>query len=263
MKVHYIAFCTLITILPAMAPSSEATLWAQDSPQPSAAARYISIDKKAQALKANDDASIRALADEIFAFPHVFGRLPAAVEAPFKDRLVGAEAAHLAGRAKGVREEDIVRFVDRLADKLGVPDYARTNLHQVQVVRMRLALQSPAFMGRNLARADAKVGERVNSEMSPLQAVHLLSVLFDQKLINPDFQVSAKEWPEAFRRQSADRARHRQEAAEGKKVVHTSAFSADKQRELKERVINATSNFGMGDVFDLVDDACTTLKINR
>src|SRR5690348_8514580 len=66
------------------------------------------IDEKFRAVNPNDSGSIRALADAVFAYPHVVGRMPLEMETALKNRLVVAEAHFLQGKSAGVREEDIV-----------------------------------------------------------------------------------------------------------------------------------------------------------
>src|SRR5579859_7399790 len=51
------------------------------------------IDQKASKLRADDENSVRALADEIFNYPHAFGRMPIEVENGVKQRLIQAEVA--------------------------------------------------------------------------------------------------------------------------------------------------------------------------
>jgi hypothetical protein len=81
-----------------------------------------------------------------------------------------------------------------MAKKFGLPDYAMTSLAQVRYLRMQLAIQLPQFMGRGMSRPDAKIGDSINSSMSPLQAVHVVADLADQKLSNPDYQIPPEEW---------------------------------------------------------------------
>lgn len=82
------------------------------------------IDQKASKLRADDANSVRALADEIFNYPHAFGRMPIKVESSVKERLVQAEVAFHNGKHSGVREEDVSRLVNQIGDNLELPSYA-------------------------------------------------------------------------------------------------------------------------------------------
>src|SRR4029077_9419226 len=126
------------------------------------------LDDKSRSLDVDNDTSLRAFTEEVFNTPHDFPRLPATVESAVKDRLVRAELAFAHGRGAGVQEEDISRFVNSIAAQLGAPGYARTSAKQVRVLRMNLIVAAPTFMGKGSVRAEMKVGESVNSTMSPL-----------------------------------------------------------------------------------------------
>ncbi len=102
-------------------------------------------------------------------------RMPEAVENAIKDRVTRAEVSYEMGISPAVEEQDIVDLLNSVAQRLGAPEYALTNLSQVRSARMRLALSEPKFMGTGIARPGAAIGEKINSSMSPLQAVHLVA----------------------------------------------------------------------------------------
>ena len=154
--------------------------------------------------KADDDASIHTLVDSVFNYPHVYPHLPTNTEAAVKDRLFRAEKDYLQKRGPGVQEQGVVDAVNMLADKISAPDYAKTSPLQVRFVRMNLALNTPAFMAKGITRPGAKIGDSINSEMSPTQAFHLMAVTIDQKFINTDFQKTPDEWDQDFRKHLHD-----------------------------------------------------------
>lgn len=146
------------------------------------------IEARARLVRPDDEASVRALADEIFKCPHVLGRMPATIEDNVKDRLVRSEMGILRGTRSGVREEDVVALFNTMADRFGLPDHVRTSKKQVRALRMSLALGSPMFMGRGLIDKKMNVGESVSPEMSVLQAAHLSAILLDQKFLTQIFR---------------------------------------------------------------------------
>src|SRR5205823_8380003 len=152
------------------------------------------IDEKARAVVPSDSSTVHGLADAVFDYPHVLGRMPTDMENAVKARLVRAEVEFLQGKRLGVREQDLVVFVNQLSNKLRLPDFSRTSNKQVRALRMKIALASPLFMGRGMADGDMKIGDSISDELSPLQAVHLIGVLIDQKFLDPNFQVSPEEW---------------------------------------------------------------------
>lgn len=170
-----------------------ATAQQQNSAQPDQA-----INNAGSNVKAEDDASIHNLVDSVFEYPHTYPHLPPATEATVKDRLFRAEKDYLAKRGPGVQEQSVADAMNLLADKISAPAYAKTRALQVRYMRMNLALSTPSFMGRRVARPDAKIGDSINPEMSPTQAFHLLASTIDQKFVNPDFQKPPDEWDQDF-----------------------------------------------------------------
>src|SRR6267143_7013970 len=98
------------------------------------------------------------------------------------------------GLGKGVKEQSIVNFTNLLVVKFGLPDYVRTSQRQVRFMRMFLMLHNPIFMGQDAVRLDIQVGESINEEMSPLQAVHVLLEVLGHKYSDENFQLTPEEW---------------------------------------------------------------------
>ena len=224
---------------------------------------HHALNEKAYSVKPGDEQSIRALTDELFNFPRAFPRMPSPVEAVLKHRLVQAEIKYRQGTAPGVREGDIVAFVNHLADKLQAPAFAKTNLRQVRVLRMSLVLASPAFMGDGITRQNMHVGDSINDTMSPLQAFHLISSMFDQKLLNVEFQTTPEEWDQNHYSGSVQKLQEAQRfqqsgqpATRHVKLQHNSSF-----RDLHDAVYKGIGSLSFSDSLNLIDDALSTLKI--
>jgi len=228
---------------------------------------YKVLDSAARDARQNDDASVRTLTEAVFAFPRMLSRMPDVIEKSVQDRLVNAELAYRHGSQKGVREEDLVKLVNSMADKLHAPGYAKTSLKQIRVLRMQLVLASPVFMAQGLTTQHMQVGSSVNSEMSPLQAVHLLNSLIDQKLINPAFQMEPAEWERSQASVEMDRIRAAQDRLQSHKGPGGPPRAAIKlhkrNRDLQVALSQASSNLSFLDAMNLVDDAFTTLKLNQ
>jgi hypothetical protein len=154
-----------------------------------------------------------------------------------------------------------------MADKLGAPSYAKTSLPQVRLLRMRLALTSPAFMGTGLGRQHMNTGESVNESMSPLQAVHLLQTLIDQKLINPEYQLEPSEWERTHMRpsmKSIQQAPSSQVSEQSPRLSQTPGVHAiATKRDLREAVSKGISSLSLPDAMNLMNQAFATLKIDR
>ena len=213
---------------------------------------HHAIEDAASKVKADDESSIRSLADAAFDFPHSYSRLPADMETVAKNRLVQAETAHRQGRGPGVQEDDIVRTVNLLVARFGAPNYAATNQRQVRHLRMRIALAEPNFMGVGMSRPGSKVGDSVNTTMSPLQAAHLMAVLIDQKLTNPDYQIPPDEWDPGksiFPKDSP---------GSGPQLF---AYSNQKTSEMRRLLSKSISTLTPSDVKGLVDQTFGNLGI--
>lgn len=229
---------------------------------------YGELDRAARADRiGSDETSTRAFAEKIFSMPRSFPRMPMAAENVIKDRLTRAEMAFRQGQGPGVQEEDISHLVNSLVQKLNAPDYARTSPRQVRVLRMSLALTSPAFMAEGMSSPEMKVGESIKPVMSPLQATHLILTLFDQKLLHPEYQVPPEEWERTFQQSSMDRLRKlqemRQAGAAGKQTAEAVFRHNPKHRELQDAVSQGVSSLTLSDIFGMVDDAFKSLKIDQ
>jgi hypothetical protein len=229
---------------------------------------YKELDGAAHlANSRSDDASVRGLADAVFSFPRALPRAPEVIENVVKDRLVRAETAYRNGLQQGVRERDIVELFNSVSDKLGLPSYAKTSPQQVRTLRMQLALSSPAFMASGLANPNMKVGESVPDSMSPLQAIHLINSLLDQKVINPEYQVEPAEWDRlhlpAAMAKIQQMQRLQASAQAGDKPAKPEVTVFHKSRDLHNSLIEAGSTLSFSDAMDLVDQAFTTLKIGH
>lgn len=228
---------------------------------------YKVLDAAARDARQNDDSLVRALTDAVFAFPRMLSRMPEVIEQSVQDRLVNAELAYRHRSQQGVREEDIVQLVNSMADKLHAPAYAKTSLKQVRVLRMQLLLASQLFMGQGLTAQHMPVGGSVNSEMSPLQAVHLLNSLIDQKLINPAFQMEPAEWECSQSSIEMERIKEAQKRLQFSKSSGGPPRSAIKlhkrNRDLQIALSQAGSTLSFLDAMNLVDEGFTALKLNR
>jgi hypothetical protein len=223
------------------------------------------IDAAARSVNAQDSASVRALTEAVFSYPHVFSETLTPIQDMVKAKVTQAELQHLQGTRPGVTEEDIVRLVNSMADHLKLPEYARTTQKQVRVIRMGLALDSPAFIGRGMTRSDMQASDSVNPEMSPLQALHVAAVLVDQKFINPDFQVTPAEWDSHFHQKALERI---QEAEARKKnptpTRHSiGARNNPKRDEMRQAFANAVSSMSDADGLNLASEVLKTLKLDQ
>lgn len=227
------------------------------------------LDLRARAVNGNDETSVRALTENVFTvYPHAFGRMPADLEGVLKDRLTQAEVDHLRGIRPGVKEADVATVVNMMAERLHLPEYAKTSAKQVRTLRMSLTLASPAFMGRGMTEANGKFSDSINPEMSPLQASHLTAVLLDQKFMDPDYQVTPAEWDEKFhekeiaRLERQDTLRRSSDPRKPAKYM-IGARVNPKRDEMRQAFSAGVANLSAGDAMDMMNSALTTFGIQH
>ena len=148
------------------------------------------LEKGEAAQRVGDEASVARLVDAVLEFPHSF-EIPAEAKLTFGPGLKRAQEAYLLSLTSGVHERDVASLVNDLAISLRLPAFAQVSSRQVRVIRLKLVQDCPAFMGRAIISAG---GKSINPYMSPLQAVHLVLMIADQKLLNEEYQVEPEQW---------------------------------------------------------------------
>lgn len=250
----------LVVLLTHISPFAHAQ---QQQHLPTNQAPEVVIDEKARALNVNDEDSVRALADAVFDYPHVFERMPAGLELIVKDRLVRAETGFLQGKTPGIREEDMALLVNRVVEKLKLPEFAKTSQKQIRAVRMKMAIDSPIFIASKMSNGTMQTGSSVKPELSPLQAVHILGVFVDQKFRDPNLQCPPEEWDRESHTRELERIKKRQEIAKTNPQARYYGMAQinPKRQELKDSLVRSTSTMTYMDVLELVDLAFQGLKI--
>jgi len=145
-----------------------------------------------QSRKGSDEATGSAL-DMMFALVGAPPEITSSDEV--KTRIVRAEAAFRARTQPPITEGTIVSSINKLAAKYGMPDYVRTNAEEVRLQHFRLMTIFPNMMakapGKNREGENPHLG--LHTQLSPLEAVTLTSVLLRQKVLNPEFQQTTEE----------------------------------------------------------------------
>jgi hypothetical protein len=240
--------------------------------EPSLQTPWGQLESKARAARNGDHGSVRALADQIFDQWNGFGQVPAELSDAIKERLVRAEINYRQGKSSGVEESNIVKMNNALVGKLGMPDYMKLGPQQVRQLRLSTLTLTPFFMGMGMTRKNMKVGEKINSTMSPLQAAHLVTFLVQQKLVNPDFQLTPQDWNARQYEQHMQRWQAYQQArASGGKLATDQANSQPqlavrenpKKREILGVFENAQATMTPDDALQLANGALDTLGIER
>jgi len=225
------------------------------------------IDEKARKARDSDEASIRELADEVFASSH-FGEMTTGILEKIKERVITHEVKYRQNK-KGIKEKNVVNMVNELADKAGAPEYAKTSPLQVRSLRARLMIGYPNFISPANAVGKKglhkKVGTPMNPEMSPLEAVFVAGVLLEQKMINEEFQHSPQEWEKKLKNkelknwQSGEKRR-----GGGKRGSPNLAVSSNSRaREMRQVIAQSPTQMNPADLISIVDNSLDTLGIER
>lgn len=227
------------------------------------------IDNTARSVSRDSETSVRELTEAVFSvYPHVFGKIPAPFDNAIKDALTRAEFAHLQGKSQGVSEHDVANLVNMWADRLHLPEYAKTSVKQVRVLRMSLAVASPVFMGRGITDLNG-ISDGANApEMSPLQAAHLAAVLVDQKFLDPDYQVTPQEWEQQFYEKQMEKIKRQRELSNTSGDNQTHAYSLmarsnPKHDEMRQAFSHGLAALGPADGFDLMNSSLAMLGVQR
>ena len=264
--IHYVLRCVpLLLFLPL-------TL-AQDSPPPGSPAMtfrvYAEVEEKARLLRDDDQDTHRALADTIFKASRGFApltvihgigpeKIPSSIDYIIKDRLSWAEMQYRRGLGKGVKEQSIVNLTNLLVEKFGLPDYARTSQRQVRFMRMFLMVYNPVFMGQGAVRPNIEIGESINEEMSPLQAVHVLLEVLGHKYSDENFQLTPEEWD----REQASRAA-RNKATPTITELRLVISINPKEKEVRSSLVRHLNSMDPVEALSLMDKAFEVLEIEK
>ncbi len=230
---------------------------------------HAEVEEKARLLRDNDQDTYHALADEIFKASRGFGPLtvlhgigpteiPPSIDYVIKDPLSWAEMQYRRGLGKGVKEQSIVNFTNLLVEKFGLPDYARTSQRQVRFMRMRLMMYNPLFMGQGAVRPNIHVGESINEEMSPLQAVHVLLEVLGHKYSDETFQLTPEEWD----REQASRATQTR-ATQSSTAVRLVVSINPKEKEIRDSLARQINSMNPVEALSLMDKAFEVLGMEK
>jgi hypothetical protein len=221
--------------------------------------RYQNIEIMARAAASSDREAVRSLTHVVVVCPHFFAS-PVSLDGSLENKLSDAELNYRNKGIPGVSEAAIVDLLNHISDKLGVPLYLRTTVAQVRHLRMRLALESPAFMGSGLSSERLEKGRTINASMSPLQAAHLLAVMIDQKVGNPDYQDPTVDLSKSEAVRAAFLRRNSLAAGNTSKHL-VMATSNPKRAEVHNAIARGINSLSLDDSYELIRGTLKTLGV--
>lgn len=187
--------CTLSVFALGFAAMASGDQPASNHP-PSTPPNYEALLQRAKNARADNPASVRAVVDAVFD-AGLFRRMPASV----RDRLTKADVAYRRGKARGIKQQDIAEAMNQFAPMLGANVMSDTSVGQIQRYRHIVRAMVPLIGAEN-----GRPG-RVEAEMSPAEAMLIISALVTQKMLNPHYKVSPEEWCHKFD-DKANRGQH-------------------------------------------------------
>jgi hypothetical protein len=168
------------------------------------------LNEKARAVKDGDTRTTREMVDEVFRTV-TFGEASASLMEATKERLQRAEISYRNGKQEGIQEINVVRVVNGLALKFKAPEYAKTSQYEVRTLRLAMLPLLPDFIAVERfgeTGEEARIGSTIPPQMSPTEAVFVTLMLLQQKLSNPEYQMTHAErvsrWAEKHRRKEGD-----------------------------------------------------------
>lgn len=160
-----------------------------ETPHPLAA-----INQKAKDARTGDQTAAEDLVDEMIRVAAFETELDGFTTDGVKERVAKAESRYRQGLTTGIPAVNIAQTINGLAYNLNLPKYAKTNVNEVTRLRMMLLPNFPQIITRNTeSKQAATVGAKLDSNMSPAEGFFVLMMMFQQKLYNPEYQLTSSE----------------------------------------------------------------------
>lgn len=211
-----------------------------------------------------DEDSIEELTDTILNSVSLgYIQIPIDIKGSLKSRLFRAEVEFRRGKHKKINETDLVRAFNSLVETFALPEYVKTTRTQVRVLRVDMMASAPSLIGTaNRGQGQAasrKAGVSMPNDMSPAEVACLVIVLAQQKLFNPLYQTTSKEWGETFRQWR--KSHYNQIAEDQGKMVALPGNT--KSEEIKGRLLTKGKSLGIVKTSDLINAFLDDLGIAR
>ena len=217
----------------------------------------VTINQKARAAKNGNEIATRELVDEMFRsfdFAQELGELDDSI----KERLIQAELQHSEKRGKSsCSEQRVVHAVNLLADRIGTPAYTRTNVFEVRRLRANLLLHTSELQEPRY-KSDLQKGQKHNTSMSPVETFFVAVTLIQQKLHNPEYQLTNEEWIALHggKRTAGGNKKFEDEMQQR----HLNSARTEEVRQAIHKGISSMSPF---DMLQLPEELLNTLGIER
>jgi hypothetical protein len=170
------------------------------------------------------------------------------------ERVARAEVRFRQGQSSGIHEAKIVRTVNGLARRFSLPAYVKTSPYEVKRLRLGLLPNFPQIITqKNQGMQPVFAGGQIDSQMSPAEAIFVLAMMLQQKLANPEYQLTHAElvnrWAETH--------------SHGSPQNITPHPAQNRSREVREALRAAASSTSLSDALQLSNLTLNTLGIEQ
>lgn len=225
---------------------------AQDNPPP--ANPLDAINQKAKVARNGSRQDAEEYVNEIIRIAGFAGELNGFTSSTIKDRVGRSELRYRQGLVAGIPETRIVRTVNGLVNQFNLPNYAQTSDYEVRKLRLGLLPSFPQVISqKSQGTQPLSNGSNLDSQMSPAEAVFVLAMMLQQKLANPEFQVTHAE----------RRIRWASEHSHGGEPDNSIHTSQGRTVEIKDSLRRAASSTSMSDALHLSGMTLNTLGIEK
>jgi hypothetical protein len=219
---------------------------------------YEALEHAALRATGHDQNAVSNLIDEVFKYPTLV-QLPSTLSTGLRNRIVNGEVAHRQGHGPDITDEALSQAFNDAIDKFGFPDYAHTSPAMFRFFRTRLSIRMPTFLG---TVRPAK-GDSVDDLISPAQAMYLVTMMADQKLMMPFWQKSPADWdPNApIERPSGVLPGKGRATPAGIARLTISAGGNPKTNEMRAIAAKSMNNMSSADAVDFVNKSLAKLGL--
>ncbi len=220
-----------------------------DAPHP-----FKVLNQKAKDARTGDLTAAKELVGETISLSGYENELRGSTAEMIKERVGKAESRYQQSQAAGVFEARVAQTINGLAKKLNLPKYAKTNIYEVRKLRLALLPSFPQFINQKTqSMQPVQAGAKLDSQMSPAEAVFLTQMMFQQKLSNDEYQVTdeerLKDWKET----------HDHHPNHG----NSQNQKQDRSREMRDALDKGINSMSMMDTMQISTLILNTLGIEK
>lgn len=231
--------------------STENSVQAEDAPKPPHP--FEIVNQKAKNARSGDLTEAKDLIAETMLLTGFEDKLRGSAAETVKDRVGRHESRYHDGETEGVSEARIVRTINGLAAKLKLPEFAKTNTYEVRKLRLSLIPSFPQLIGQKSSKSSpVSAGSKLDSQMSPAEAVFVTEMLIQQKLSNEEYQVTNAE----RKRQWSETHNHRP----GNNLLRQ---SQERSREMRKALDKGAKSLSILDTMSITTLILNTLGIDQ